>query len=299
MRRLGLDAGILPAIREPGSAIGPLLPAVATSIGAEAGTQVTAVASHDTASAIVAVPALSDRFAYISCGTWSLVGMELTEPVLSEASQAANFTNEIGVDGTVRYLRNVIGLWPLQECLRSWQATGGQVELPALLELAAEVPPFANVVDLDDPVFLPPGDMPARLVTECRRLDQRGPTTPAEVVRCVLDSLALAHRRAVADVQQLTGRAIDTVHIVGGGARNELLCQLTADACDLPVVAGPQEATAMGNVLIQARALGAIPPELTQLRALVRRTQPMRTFSPQGNPSAWRAAANRIAGSRS
>jgi rhamnulokinase len=238
---------------------------------------------------VVGVPAAGDDFAYISCGTWSLVGVELDAPVLTEASRLANFTNEGGVDGTVRYLRNVMGLWPLQECLREW----GAPDLPVLLREAAAVPAFAAVVDLDDPVFLPPGDMVARLTAASGR-GSFG--SPAAVVRCILDSLALAHRRAVRQAQELSGRHVDAVHIVGGGARNELLCQLTADACGLPVLAGPVEATALGNVLVQARAAETISGDLSALRALLRETQQIVRYEPRGDSAAWRAAERRLEG---
>jgi rhamnulokinase len=267
--RLGVRMDLLPPLRRPGDRIG---------IARDLGVPVTAVASHDTASAVVGVPARDERFAYISCGTWSLVGVELDAPVLTEESRAANFTNEVGVDGTVRYLRNVMGLWPLQECLRHW----GSPALEPLLREAAEVPQLRSVVDPDDPVFLPPGDMPARIAAECERLGQPVPSTRAEFVRCIVDSLALAHRAALADAQRLSGRAVDVVHVVGGGALNELLCQLTADACGLPVEAGPVEATALGNVLVQARALGAVSGGLGDLRALLRATQPIRRYEPRG-----------------
>jgi rhamnulokinase len=275
---LGLDARLLPSLREPGTVAGPLRPEVAEEIGHS--TVVTRVASHDTASAVVAVPAAGEKFAYISCGTWSLVGVELTHPVLSQESRAANFTNERGIDGTIRYLRNVMGLWPLQECLRSWRAQGQRADLPALLAAAATRPANAAVVDIDDPVFLPPGDMPSRIVEACRRADQPLPADPPAIVRCIVDSLALAHRRAIEDASRLSGRTVEVVHLIGGGSHNDLLCQATADACGLPVVAGPAEATATGNVLVQARALSPQPYDLAGLRALVRASFPTRTFTP-------------------
>ena len=287
LSELGLRASLLPRVCRPGTALGPVLP------GLLPGTpEVVAVGSHDTASAVVGVPAAGERFAYISCGTWSLVGVELDAPVLTEQSRLANFTNEGGVDATVRYLRNVMGLWPLQECLRQW----GPTDLGALLRSAAGEPAFAAVVDLDDPVFLPPGDMPARIVAACERTGQRAPSTPAAFARCVLDSLALAHRRAVHAAQQLSGRHVDAVHIVGGGARNELLCRLTADACGLPVLAGPVEATALGNVLVQARTAGVLGGDLGALRALLRQTQQIVRYEPGGDPAAWRAAEQRVGG---
>jgi rhamnulokinase len=258
---------------------------------------VTAVGSHDTASAVVGVPASSDRFAYISCGTWSLVGVELDEPILTETSRAAGFTNELGVDGTVRYLRNVMGLWLLQECQRTWAAAGLPTDLPELLAAAARVPAFTAVVDPDDGRFLAPGDMPARIAAACAETGQVPPQSQAETVRCILDSLALAYRRAVRGAEELSGRGVEAVHLVGGGARNSLLCQLTADACGRPVVAGPVEAAALGNALVQARAAGVLAGGLPELRALLRLTQETRTYLPStAAESSWRAAEARVFG---
>jgi rhamnulokinase len=279
MSTLGLDPGLLPPLYQPGSTAGPLRPDVEAAVGQS--TVVTRVASHDTGSAVVAVPAEHDRFAYISCGTWSLVGVELPAPVLTRDSRAANFTNERGVDGTIRFLRNVMGLWPLQECLRAWRAQGLAADLPELLAAAAERAPFAAVINIDDPMFLPPGDMPARVVEACRRAGQPVPTDHPGIVRCIVDSLAMGHRAAIEDASRLSGRAVDVVHLIGGGSHNDLLCQATSDACGLPVVAGPAEATAIGNVLIQARAVLDRPYGLADLRAMVRASFPTRTFTPR------------------
>lgn len=205
------------------------------------------------------------------------MGVELDSPVLSEASREANFTNEVGVDGTIRYLRNVMGLWLLQECQRAWGITA----VEALLREAASAKPFRSVIDPNDPSFLPHGDMPARISEACRKTGQPIPETPPEMVRCIMDSLALAHRDTLAEAQRLSGREVEVVHIVGGGARNDLLCQLTADACGLPVLAGPVEATALGNILIQARALGSVGSSLAEMRALIRATQQLRRFEPR------------------
>jgi rhamnulokinase len=286
MADAGIRADLFPRLREPGTHIGPVLP----EAGVPYPTDVVAVGSHDTASAVAGTPASGSDFAYISCGTWSLVGVELDTPVLTEASRRANFTNEGGVDGTIRYLRNVMGLWLLQESLRVW----GDADLDTLLRQAAVEPAFAAVVDPDDPVFLPPGDMPARIVEACRRAGQVPPASRAAVVRCVLDSLALAYRLAVRQVQELSGREVRAVHLVGGGSRNSLLCQLTADACGLPVLAGPVEATALGNVLVQARRAGAVGGDLSDMRALLRETQPVHRYAPRGNEQAWVAAAARV-----
>lgn len=289
LARLGLPAGILPPIREPGEVLGTLRPDVAEETGRPATLPVVAVGSHDTASAVAAVPATTGRFAYISCGTWSLVGVELSEPVLTEASRKANFTNEGGVDGTVRYLRNVMGLWLLQESMRAW----GNPDLPSLLAEAADVPGLRSLIDPDDPEFLPPGDMPARIAAHCRRRGFPEPATRAETVRCVMDSLALAHRATLRQASRLSGQEIDVVHLVGGGSRNELLCRLTADASGLPVVAGPVEATALGNVLTQARAHG-LAGSLAESRALVAATQPLRRYEPSGDDARWAEAAARL-----
>ncbi|TDC44706.1 rhamnulokinase, partial [Actinomadura sp. KC345] len=287
LSRLDLPEKILPPLRNPGEVLGPLRGDVAAETG-RPGLAVAAVGSHDTASAVAAVPATTERFAYISCGTWSLVGVELDAPVLTEASREANFTNEGGVDGTVRYLRNVMGLWLLQESLRTW----GDADLPALLAEAGRVPGLRRLVDPDDPEFLPPGDMPARIAAHCRRRGFPEPAGRAETVRCILDSLALAHRATLREASRLSGREIDVIHLVGGGSRNDLLCRLTADAAGLPVVAGPVEATALGNVLIQARAHGAVG-DLAESRALVAGTQSLRRYEPSGDESAWAAAAGR------
>ncbi|WP_430502630.1 rhamnulokinase [Micromonospora trifolii] len=286
MADAGIRGELFPPLREPGTRMGPVLP----TLDLPGTPEVVAVGSHDTASAVVGVPAVGEHFAYISCGTWSLVGVELDAPVLTEASRRANFTNESGVDGTFRYLRNVMGLWPLQESVRTW----GTTDLPALLRQAADEPAFRSVVDPDDPAFLPPGDLPARIAEACRRTGEPVPGHPAATVRCILDSLALAHRRAVQQVQQLSGRHVDAVHVVGGGARNDLLCQLTADACGLPVLAGPVEATALGNALVQARALGAIGGGLGELRSVLRATQQIVRYEPRADATAWRAAARRL-----
>lgn len=285
-----VDLGLFPPLRRPGDPAGELLPTVLEETGLTGPVPVTAVGSHDTASAVVGVPARDADFAYIATGTWSLAGVELDAPVLTEASRAANFTNELGVDGTVRYLRNIMGLWLLQECQRTWAAEGRASELDTLLAEAAAAPRLRSYVDAGDPEFLAPGRMPERIAAACRRAGRPAPRTAAETVRCVLDSLALAHRRAVADAQRLSGRTVRVVHVVGGGARNELLCRLTADACGLPVVAGPVEAAALGNVLVQARAAGAIEGTLSDIRSLLHRTQSLREYEPGGDESAWEEA---------
>lgn len=282
-KRLALRAELLPEVREPGARIGSLLPAVAADCGLDRA-PVWTVGSHDTASAVLGVPARDERFAYISCGTWSLVGVELQTAVTTDRARAANFSNELGVDGTVRFLRNVMGLWLLQESVRTWERAGVPVDLPRLLDEAAALPARRSVIDPDRPEFLPPGDMPARLRDECRRTGQPVPDSPAEITRCILDSLAAAYRRTVREAAELSGAPVDVVHLVGGGAQNTLLCQLTADACELPVVAGPVEAAAYGNVLVQARAAGVVGGDRTALRALLRDADTV-TYQPRIRPA--------------
>ncbi|WP_202918112.1 rhamnulokinase [Streptomyces cavernae] len=285
--RLGIELKLFAPLRRPGDPAGLIGPDM---LGTTDPVPLTTVGSHDTASAVAAVPAEGERFAYICTGTWSLAGLELDRPVLTEASRAANFTNELGLDGTVRYLRNIMGLWLLQECVREW----GDPNLSTLLEEAAAVPALRSVVDAGNAAFLAPGRMPARITEACRASDQPVPETPAEITRCILDSLALAHRRAVVEAQQLADHPVDVVHIVGGGTRNALLCQLTADACGLPVVAGPAEAAALGNVLVQARAHGSASGDRTALRCLLARTQRLERYEPRGDASEWRSAEERL-----
>jgi rhamnulokinase len=300
MERAGIAPDLFPRLRRPGEVIG-------TTRLSAGPVPVTAVGSHDTASAVAAIPASSPAFAYISSGTWSLAGMELDAPVLSEASRLAGFTNETGVDRTIRYLRNVTGLWLVQECLRCWP----DASLDSLLLKAGRLPGLRFVINPDDPVFLAPrdgggasaggvmegdvaGGMPGRIVSWLADRGSPVPDGPAEIMRCIMDSLALAHRRALLSVQSLSGRHADVVHIVGGGSRNELLCQLTADAIGLPVIAGPAEATALGNLLVQARALGVAPCDLAGLRGLVRSAVPLRHYLPSGDTRTWQRAADRL-----
>jgi rhamnulokinase len=280
-------ADLLGPVVEPGAVVDPVRPGLADELSLP-GADLVAVGSHDTASAVAAVPMTSPGAAYISSGTWSLVGVELTQPVLSEAGRAANFTNELGVFGTVRYLRNVAGLWLLQESLRTWREAGDAQDLGRLLAAAADVPARSCVVDVDDPRLAPPGDMPARLAALAREAGQRPPAGPAEVTRCILDSLALAYRRAVRRVGELSGVAVDVVHVVGGGSRNALLCQLTADAVGLPVVAGPAEGTALGNLLVQASTAGVVGGGLPGIREVIAASTDLVRYSPApGGDAAW------------
>lgn len=260
--RLGIPESLLPPVQSPGEVRGRT----------PAGTPVIAVGSHDTASAVVGVPATTERFAYIASGTWSLVGLELPAPVLTEAARAANFTNEIGVDGRTRFLRNVGGLWLLQECLRAWQRD----DLDELLAAAARLSTGGPRIDVDDPAFIPPGQMPDRIAA----VTGRPAMTPVETTRCILDSLAAGYARTVQQAADLAGVDVDVIHVVGGGSQNVLLCQLTADAAGIPVLAGPVEATALGNVLVQARVDGTMPASLEAIRATIAASFPLRRFAP-------------------
>ncbi len=277
---LGLPADLLPPLIEPGQTVGPITAEVADRTGLPRTTSVVAVGSHDTASAVVAVPAEGRDFAYVSSGTWSLVGLELDQPVITEASRTANFTNEGGVDGRVRFLRNVGGLWLLQECLREWSAEGQESDLEVLLESASGLPTGGPVIDVDDAGFIAPDGMPARIRAACDAAGQPVPHDQAEVVRCVLESLAVAYARTVEQAEQLTGRRAATIHIVGGGSQNALLCQLTADRAGRAVLAGPTEATALGNVVVQARTAGLLDGALEDLRALLRTGLELRRYEP-------------------
>lgn len=280
---LGLRQTLMAPLRSPGDSAGELAARVAEESGLDP-LPVVAVGSHDTASAVAAVPARDERFAFVSSGTWSLVGVEVDAPITTSQAREAGFTNELGVDGRVRFLRNVAGLWLLQESLRAWERAGMRQQLRALLAAVESLPAGRFVIDPDRPEFLAPGDMPARLRAECARTGQPVPQTPAEVVRCVLDSLAAAYARSVRTAEALSGRSVDVVHVVGGGARNAVLCQLTADACGLPVVAGPVEATAYGNILVQARAAGVVDGPIAELRYRFLRDIDVATYQP-GDPS--------------
>lgn len=278
--RLGLRRSLFPDIEEPGHAVGSVEPQVAADIGISGDTKVTLVGSHDTASAVVGVPAHSSDFAYISCGTWALVGLELEAPVVSEAARVARFTNEAGVDGRTRFLHNVTGLWLLQESLRTWHDQGTEVSLDELLTAAAALPDGGPIVDPNAEMFMSPGDVPSRIAAACRLNGQEPPNGPTALVRCILDSLALAFARTLREAELIAARTVAVVHLVGGGSQNRLLCQLTANACHLPVLAGPAESTAIGNIVVQARAHGLISGSLEEVRQLILRTHEVIRYEP-------------------
>jgi rhamnulokinase len=279
--KLSLPRSLFPFLIDPGSRVGALRDDVAAEVGAPGTVDVIAVGSHDTASAVVGVPMTEPGAAYISSGTWSLVGVELDRPVLTDDSREANFTNEGGVDEKIRYLRNVMGMWLLSESIRSWEREGQSVELATLLAQAAEVSTPVPIFDANHPSLLPPGDMPKRIAALCAEAGAAAPDYPAIFARSIMESLAEAYATALADAERLSGRKINTVHIVGGGSQNALLCQLTANRTGRRVLAGPVEATAIGNVLIQGRAAGLVHGELSELRALIARTFPPAEYQPR------------------
>ena len=255
--KLGIPERLFTNIVNPGHRLGKLLPEVQGDVG-KTELDVVKVASHDTASAVLAVPAKSDNFVYISSGTWSLMGTELDKPLITEDSARLNYTNEGGAEGTIRFLKNIMGLWILQESRRQWKREGKDYSFSELAVMAKTAKPLASIIDPDDKLFATPGDMPRRIADYCRKTGQHVPQTEGEIVRCILDSLALRYRCTVEAIATLTGDKATAVNIVGGGTQDKLLCQLTADACGLDVVAGPVEATAIGNICMQAIAAGEI-----------------------------------------
>ena len=282
---------VLPELVEPGTVLGTTTDGLFS-----VPITVVAVGGHDTASAVASIPATNTDFAFISSGTWSLVGLELEEPVLTAESRAADFTNELGIDGTVRYLKNVMGLWVLSESIRTWKAAGRDIDLLDLLAAAADHPGLGCTLDMTDERLLPPGDMPGRLLAMAAETHQVLADDPVAVCRCILDSLAVAYRRTIAQACELAGREVSVVHIVGGGCQNTLLCQLTAEATGLPVIAGPAEGTALGNLLVQARACGALAGDRTALRQVAIASSDLTTYTPGVLPIApadWDLAERR------
>jgi len=280
--KLGVPASLLPPLVDPGAELGTLRGAARERVGAAL--PVVAVGSHDTASAVVAVPLSTPNAAYISCGTWGLVGVELDDPVVTDAAREANFTNEGGVDGRVRFLHNVTGLWLLSESVRTWEAEdGAQIDLSELLDAAASVEGSVALFDANDVRLSAPGDMPARIAGVLEEAGSAVPTNRAEFTRTIVESIAAAFAGAVATAKRLTDREIDVIHIVGGGSLNRLLCQATADRTGLPVLAGPVEATALGNVLVQARAHGWLGENATleTMRERVAAAFPPERFDPR------------------
>jgi len=285
LETLGIRGAILPELVRPGTLLGPLCGAAARELGLPRA-NVYAPGSHDTASALAGVPATGDDWAFISCGTWAPVGVELPAPIRSDAALAANFTNEFGVAGRSRFLTNVPGLWLLQECLRAWRNAGREFAFDEIASLARAAPPLAAAVDPEDPAFAEPTDMPEALSVACQRTGQPVPGGVGAFVRMILESVAAIFRRPLSALEQITGRAIRKLHVVGGGARNPLLCQWIADATGRPVLAGPVEAAAMGNVLTQALAAGYLA-SLEQIREVVAHSEEVRRHDPASERERW------------
>jgi rhamnulokinase len=287
---LSVPYQLFPRLWPAGEVAGP----AGADLGLARPPQVIIGPSHDTAAAVAGVPADGEEFAFVCTGTWALVGVELPAPVITEAARGAGFSNEGGVDGTTRFLRNVTGFWLLQECVREW----GQVDLDELTGAAGQVRALGALIDVQDPVFLPPGGMTQRIIEACQRVTGVVLSGQAEIVRCILDSMAVAIRHAVRDAVWLTGRPVRTVHVVGGGVANPLFCQLVADACRLPVVAGPVEAACWGNALTQARALGVVGASLPEMRSLVRSAVRLTGYQPDGSDREWDRAQEMVLASR-
>jgi rhamnulokinase len=277
--KLKMPLHIMPEVVPPGTVLGPLLPAVAEEVGVKQ-LDVIAPACHDTGAAVAAVPAEGEKFAYISSGTWCIPGVELTEPLITDQSLKYNFTNEGGVNGTFRFLKNVMGLWLIQESKRTWERGGEEFSYDQLIEMATAAEPLVSLVDPDYGEFLSPGDMPSRIQDFCRQTGQVVPEEKGAIVRCALESLALKYRLTIENMEEILGYRLEKIHIVGGGTRNKLLCQFTADATGRPVTGGPVEATAIGNLIMQALALGRIN-SLEEGRALIRHSFPLDIYEPR------------------
>jgi rhamnulokinase len=287
---LDIPREIFQNIPQPGSILGELLPWVANEASSSA-VPVVAVGCHDTASAVAAVPAQDSDFIYISSGTWSLIGIEAGEPIINDDSLRFNLTNEGGVGGKTRFLKNIMGMWLLQECRREWNKTGKKYSYDDLALLAGGAPSLRSLIAVSDPRFLPPGDMVQRIQEFCRETGQSIPNTEGEIVRCILESLALEYRWNAEKLRLLSGKLLPVIHIIGGGSRNHLLNQLSADATGCRVIAGPVEATAIGNIMMQAIALGYLS-DLSDARRLVKNSFNLTIFEP-GDSSPWEAAYQR------
>ena len=294
LEALGLPTAIFGRVVEPGTVLGRMRQSISDECGI-AGMDVIVPGTHDTASAVAAVPADAANWAYLSSGTWSLLGVETHQPHVTPAVLSKNLTNEGGVCRTNRLLKNICGLWLLEECRREWSRRGIPTEYDRLLSEAATSQPFRSVIDVDDPAFAPPGDMPARIADKCRDTGQPVPESPGEFARLIFESLALRYRSVMGDIGDVIGAAPEALHIVGGGSRNQLLSQFAADACGVPVVTGPVEATAVGNVLMQNMAAGRIG-DLAQGREVVRRSFELGRYEPNGAlADGWDEAAGRLA----
>jgi rhamnulokinase len=287
---LDVPVTLFPRLRAAGEIAGPMPRSLVSELGLGHPPQVIIGPSHDTAAAVAGIPAADEAFAFVCTGTWAVAGVELPAPVITDTAREAGFSNEAGVDGTTRFLRNVTGFWLLQECAREWQDGGRPVDLDELTRAADRVPARRALIDVQDPAFLPPGGMTERITRACQRTSGVCLSTQPEILRCILDSMAVAIRHAIRDAARIAGRPVRTVHVVGGGVANPLFCQLVANACGLPVVAGPTEAASWGNILVQARALGAAGRSLAGLRALVRQGVRLTSYQPEDPDQAWKHA---------
>jgi len=292
LQQLNISPKILQRVVPAGTLLGSLKREASQEIGANHSIKVVAPATHDTGSAVAAAPLSDQNSVYISSGTWSLVGMELPEPLVNEKSLAFNFTNEGGVGGTFRFLRNVMGLWLVSSCRRAWQKAGKQFTHTELIKMAAAADPFRSHIDPDDQHFLSPDDMPDAIRDFCRRTNQPEPETEGDFIRCGLESLALKYRWVIERLEELTSKAVSAIHIVGGGSQNRLLNQFTADATGKLVIAGPVEATATGNALVQAMGLGYLDSH-AELRKVVSNSFELQRFQPQHNQE-WESAYQRF-----
>jgi rhamnulokinase len=275
--------GISPSIIQPLVMPGTIISDLAESVAKECGLPpipVIAVAGHDTASAVVAVPAENEKFAYLSSGTWSLMGIEVQEPIITDKTYQMNFTNEGGVEGTTRFLKNISGMWLLEQCRKEWEAAGQKYTYSEIMELSSSVKGLQSVIDPDHPSFVNPESMTRAIVEYCTQNGQAIPVTSAEFIRCIFDSLALKYKKVLDNLQQVAPFRIEKLHVIGGGSQNNFLNQLTANAIGLPVVAGPSEATALGNVMMQAKGLGIVH-SLQEIREIIRNSVSPEMFYPQ------------------
>ena len=293
LEKLGLPTHILREIVQPGTKLGPLTGSVAEACGLEK-LAVVAPASHDTGSAVAAVPAKGRNWAFLSSGTWSLLGAEIQEPRVTAKALEKNFTNEGGAWGTTRLLRNICGLWLIEECRRDWALSGQETSYGELIAAAEQAPAFRSILDVDAPELVAPDGMPERIRNWCLDRGQDPPRTQGEMARAIFESLALKYRLTLDDLAEIGGERAQTLHIVGGGSRNELLSQYAADACGVEVVAGPVEATALGNVLMQAVAMGRVA-DAAQVREVVRRAFKPKVYEPRTG-GGWDEATDRLRG---
>ena len=293
LEKMGLSPELFPPIVMPGHRIGTLRAELAAACGLPQ-LPVIAVAGHDTASAVAAVPAADERFAYLSSGTWSLMGMEVREPFINELTERYNFTNEGGVEGTTRLLKNITGMWILEQCIKEWKKEAIEYTYPEIVKMARDAEPFQSFIDPDDASFANPKSMIAAIKEFCTKSGQKVPRNHSELIRCIFESLALKYKNVLDKFRSLAPFPIERLHIIGGGAKNRLLNQFTANATGVTVVAGPSEGTAIGNIMLQARAAGCVN-SLQEMRNMISEAIEIETFTPE-DTDAWNAAYEKIKG---